>query len=116
MSVNAAGPILPVVNLGINYDEEREKIGDFLQYFKAPAYTVPPIHAAEDAMDGGADGDAAFEPDEMVVDDDGARVAKRSVMVEKYMVQLVREFLGTDTYATATHRESRPGYDPGRPR
>lgn len=43
MASSAAGPILPVINLPIHYDEEREKIGDFLAHFKAPASSVPPL-------------------------------------------------------------------------
>ena len=42
MSANT-GPILPVINLPINYDEERAKIRDFLEQFKAPAAQVPPL-------------------------------------------------------------------------
>ena len=45
MSAGGAGPILPVINLPINYEEEREKISDFLQHFKAPLASVPSLAA-----------------------------------------------------------------------
>ncbi|PWZ00443.1 putative DNA replication licensing factor [Testicularia cyperi] len=37
----SSAPILPTINLGINYDDERQKITDFLCFFKASASRLP---------------------------------------------------------------------------
>ncbi|PWN40309.1 putative ATP dependent DNA helicase [Ceraceosorus guamensis] len=62
----STGPILPVVNLQINYDEERANIKDFLTHFKGP---VPALRASSsvvkepDTDDEDADGDAEGDAD-----------------------------------------------------
>ena len=45
MSANA--PILPTISLGINYDDEREKITDFLCFFKAPASRLASLSSTQ---------------------------------------------------------------------
>lgn len=109
MSTSTTGPILPVVNINVNYDEEREKIADFIEHFKAPASTIPSLthvgpqrtsgdeapaqliereleEEGEDALD--ATNDALMMDS---FDEDPSRpAARRSGIVEKYMVQLQR--------------------------
>ena len=110
MAASAAGPILPVVNLPIRYEEEREKIGDFLQHFKAPASSVPPLvqvgprrRSDDDTpaqlieRDLEAHGvDALDAVDETMMRDSfdvppaDEPAAPSDAVVEKYMVQLQR--------------------------
>ncbi|PKI83574.1 DNA helicase [Malassezia vespertilionis] len=99
MSGTSAGPILPVVNIDVNYDEQREKIADFLEHFKAPAQQVPPLSEVG-AMD--AHGPTANAPsaqldrldteDGMEVEDvfHSSPALAGDIIVEKYMVQLQR--------------------------
>lgn len=92
MSTGPAGPILPVINLPINYEEEREKISDFLQHFKGSALSVPSLGAvgseaaAKAAQLAGESADMA--EDDMAVDAELA--GDKDALVNKYMVQLQR--------------------------
>lgn len=106
----SAGPILPVINVPVNYDEEREKIRDFLEHFKAPASSVPPLSRvgaapvrgpliAPDAGVDGAEDDESMQVDAWSTTEAGG--AAPDAAVTKYMVQLVRP----DAHA-ATHCES----------
>lgn len=92
MSAGGAGPILPVINLPINYEEEREKISDFLQHFKAPLASVPSLAATGSEYVSPGD-----EEEDMAVDSvlggggsDGGGGDKEATMVNKYMLQLQR--------------------------
>mgnify|MGYP001762035408 FL=1 len=109
MSANGSGPILPVVNIPVNYDEEREKIQDFLEHFKSRAAEVPSLPGEE------PEEELVSETGEMALDDDGAAHAaphaKGNVPVLKYMVQLVRGAArGRGADGAATDREPGPGH------
>ena len=92
------GPILPVINVPVNYDEERDKIQDFLEHFKASLAQVPsladvgtqhasymPDESPEAALARETDA-GAMEIDALYGNTDMAQDA----VVNKYMVQLVR--------------------------
>ncbi|WFD28235.1 DNA helicase [Malassezia nana] len=85
----SAGPILPVVQLDIHYDQERDKIQDFLEQFKAAASEVPPLSEV-----GGAYGPAEAPEQRLArdLDDDAMHedAPAQDAMVNKYMVQLQR--------------------------
>ena len=82
MSGASTGPILPVINVPVRYEEERDKIQDFLEHFKAPLDLVPPLSDVGTTQ-------ASSMPDEtraMDIEEDAAPDA----MVNKYMIQLQR--------------------------
>ena len=82
MSGASTGPILPVINVPVRYEEERDKIQDFLEHFKAPLDQVPPLSDVGTTQ-------ASSMPDEtraMDIEEDAAPDA----MVNKYMIQLQR--------------------------
>ena len=97
MSANT-GPILPVINLPINYDEERAKIRDFLEQFKAPAAQVPPLaQVASGRRRAGAGAPEQLytretdDLEDMLMEEPEAPVAEaHEAVVHKYMVQLQR--------------------------
>ncbi|KIS65701.1 putative mini-chromosome maintenance complex protein 7 [Mycosarcoma maydis] len=45
--MSASAPILPTISLGINYDDERAKITDFLLFFKAPASRLASLSSTQ---------------------------------------------------------------------
>lgn len=44
---SGTAPILPTISLNINYDEERQKITDFLCFFKAPASRLASLSSSQ---------------------------------------------------------------------
>ncbi|WFD31913.1 DNA helicase [Malassezia sp. CBS 17886] len=115
MSATGGGPALPVINIPVNYDEQRDKIQDFLQHFKAPASQIPPLSQVGSEAAAAAAGvmekqriefeegeavDSWANEDDMLVEDalgplppaDGAaaRAETAGESVHKYMVQLQR--------------------------
>ncbi|CDS01270.1 probable DNA replication licensing factor [Sporisorium scitamineum] len=65
--MSASAPILPTISLGINYADERDKITDFLLFFKAPASRLASVSTQNG---GGApiDLDAEDDDDELNLD------------------------------------------------
>lgn len=109
----SAGPILPVINIPVNYDEEREKIQDFLEHFKAPSTEVPSLSRVGTVS---STDPLALPPDQLYSREeeaeheesrrmhvDGEETSQEGV-VNKYLVQLVRMIFA---YTVATHCKSR---------
>ncbi|KAN0064151.1 DNA replication licensing factor MCM7 [Thecaphora frezii] len=97
--MTTTGPILPTINLQINYQEERQKIADFLRFFKAPASRLDssnPVHVEPDDDDHDADADVerALAGSLQGMDVDADRSVRRrgeaSRQVPIYMMQLQR--------------------------
>ena len=86
----SAGPILPVVQLDIHYDQEREKIQDFLEHFKAAASEVPPLSEVGSASHGPAEAPEQRLAQDLGDDSMHIDTPAQDAMVNKYMVQLQR--------------------------
>ncbi|SPO31850.1 probable DNA replication licensing factor [Ustilago trichophora] len=97
--MSASAPILPTISLNINYDDEREKITDFLLFFKAPASRLSTLSS----QGGGApitledpdeDDEESFNVDRQLtgainrMDVDRSTTASTSRQVPFYMHQL----------------------------
>ncbi|PWN51039.1 putative DNA replication licensing factor [Violaceomyces palustris] len=69
------GPILPVINIPVNYDEEKEKISDFLRFFKGDTSRVARVLVDDDSEEEWSQAEEEDE-DEMQVDQELSQSAR----------------------------------------
>lgn len=90
----ASGPILPVIDLKIDYEEERGKIADFLRFYKGDASRVE--HSSLPVLDTDLDEEDDVDRvlsgglNSMDVDPKAATSSRSSRHLPIYMLQLQR--------------------------